>query len=35
MWFLFMVFLIIIMCLFHVKDIDCVKDVIMFNRWQN
>ena len=35
MWFLFMVFFIIIMRHFHVKDIDCVKDLIKFNHWQN
>ena len=35
MWFLCMVFLITIMHIFLVKDIDCVKDLIMHNRCQN
>ena len=30
-----MVFLIIIKRLFRVKDIDCVKDMIKLNLWQN
>ena len=30
-----MVFLITIMHFFHLKAIDCVKDVIKLNRWQN
>ena len=30
-----MVFLITIMHIFLVKDIDCVKDLITLNRWQN
>ena len=29
-----MAFVIITMRLFHVKDIDCVKDLIKLNRWQ-
>ena len=31
-WFLCMVFLITGVRLFHVKDIDCVKDLIKLNR---
>ena len=30
-----MVFLIIIIRLFHVEAIGCVKDLINLNRWQN
>ena len=30
-----MVFLIIIMRLFHVKGVECVKDLIKLNRLQN
>ena len=30
-----MVFLIIIIRILHVNDIDCVKDLIKLNRWQN
>ena len=35
MWFLYIVFLIIIKGRFHVKGVDCVKDLIKLNRLQN
>ena len=35
MWFLWMVFLIAFMHIFLIESIDCVKDLITRNRWQN